>query len=245
MRGSLMRHSAGLDAPNGKRPSRSRIYLQTGLRPLKVDFWSQYCLCATCMFGARANPGIEMCPNAPSRKTGRIAVNGNDDTRRGRNWRIVSAHPHRPTSAKIRALREPEPRLIVATSLSEFGILRRRGGAGLPGDKCDPRSWQYAKPAQPGRHTLRVCFCAPLNRAPVVRVAESGPSVSAVETSPLPRLHRRAELPGDAEAREVVERGGEIVPPQPVILRLVKSVCQSWVGAAVLSLNSSAALMTM
>jgi hypothetical protein len=123
-----MRHSAGLDAPNGKRPSRSRIYLQTGLRPLKVDLWSQYCLCATCMFGTRANPGIEMCPNAPSRKTGRIVANGNDDTRRGRNWRIVSAHPHRPTSAKIRALREPEPRLIVATSLGEFGFLRRRGG---------------------------------------------------------------------------------------------------------------------
>ena len=32
------------------------------------------------------------------------------------------------------------------------------------------------------------------------------------------RFHSRAELPGDYEAREVVEHGGEIVPAQPVIL---------------------------
>jgi hypothetical protein len=32
--------------------------------------------------------------------------------------------------------------------------------------------------------------------------------------------------------------------PQPVILRKVKSVCQSWLTAVVLSLNSFAALIT-
>ena len=33
--------------------------------------------------------------------------------------------------------------------------------------------------------------------------------------------------------------------PRPVILRQVKSVCQSWLGTVVLALNSDAALMTM
>src|SRR5215207_2482249 len=56
--------------------------------------------------------------------------------------------------------------------------------------------------------------------------------------------HRGAELPGDDEAREVVEHGREIVPPPAGDLQ-VKSVCQSWLGAVVLSRNSSAALITI
>ena len=66
------------------------------------------------------------------------------------------------------------------------------------------------------------------------------------------RFHGRAELPGDNEAREVVQHGREIAPApardlgvgEPKV-REANSVCQSWLGAVALSLNSSAALMTM
>ena len=52
------------------------------------------------------------------------------------------------------------------------------------------------------------------------------------------RLHSRAELPGDNEAREVVEHGGEIVPAPARDLEIGEvEVCQSWLGAVVLSLE--------
>ena len=69
----------------------------------------------------------------------------------------------------------------------------------------------------------------------------SARSSVAVTTRP----HRRAELPGDDVTREVVQYRAEVEPAPTDHLEIVKSVCQSWFGAVVLSLNSSAAFMTM
>jgi hypothetical protein len=57
----------------------------------------------------------------------------------------------------------------------------------------------------------------------------------------VPGLHRCTELPGDDVAREVVQYRAEVKPAPADDLEIVKSVCQSWFGAIVLSLNSSAA----
>src|SRR5215216_3680730 len=58
-------------------------------------------------------------------------------------------------------------------------------------------------------------------------------------------LHRGAQLPGDDVAGEVVEDRRQVEPSPADDLEIVKSVCQSWFGAVVLSLNSSAAFITM
>ena len=76
---------------------------------------------------------------------------------------------------------------------------------------------------------------------PVVDARLAWPAARQVRAERLPNLIRQ---PGDNEAREVVQHGGEVVPAPSRDLE-VKSVCQSWLGAVVLSLNSSAALMTM
>src|SRR3981189_956600 len=54
-------------------------------------------------------------------------------------------------------------------------------------------------------------------------------------------FHRGAQLPGNDVAGEVVEHGRQIEPTPASHL----TVCQSWFGAVVLSLNSSAAFITM
>jgi hypothetical protein len=59
------------------------------------------------------------------------------------------------------------------------------------------------------------------------------------------RLPSRPELPGGNEGREVVEHGGEIAPAPARDLEIGEVSLPSWLGAVVLSLNSSAALMTM
>jgi hypothetical protein len=66
-------------------------------------------------------------------------------------------------------------------------------------------------------------------------------------------IHRRGQLPSHDVAREVIEDGRQIEPApagdfeiEPVPAQAgMKSVCQSWFGAVVLSLNSLAAFMTM
>ena len=59
------------------------------------------------------------------------------------------------------------------------------------------------------------------------------------------RFHCRAELPGFNEAREVVQHGREIVPAPSRDLEVGEVGLPELVGRVVLSLNSSAALMTM
>ena len=57
--------------------------------------------------------------------------------------------------------------------------------------------------------------------------------------------HRRAHLPGDDVTRVVIEDGGEVVPTPADDLEIGEVGLPDWLGAVVLSLNSSAALMTM
>ena len=61
----------------------------------------------------------------------------------------------------------------------------------------------------------------------------------------VPDLHRCTELPGDDVAREVVQYRAEVKPAPADDLEIGEVVCQSWFGAVVLFLNSSAAFMTM
>ena len=61
----------------------------------------------------------------------------------------------------------------------------------------------------------------------------------------VPDLHRRAELPGDDVAREVVQYRAEVEPTPTNYLEIGEVGLPELVGAVVLSLNSSAAFMTM
>src|SRR3954469_10911348 len=58
-------------------------------------------------------------------------------------------------------------------------------------------------------------------------------------------LHRGAQLPGNDVAGEVVEHGRQIEPTPASHLQISEVGLPSWFGAVVLSLNSSAAFITM
>src|SRR5262245_25198695 len=58
-------------------------------------------------------------------------------------------------------------------------------------------------------------------------------------------FHRGAELPGNDVAREVVKNRRQVEPTPAGHLQISEVVCQSWFGAVVLSLNSSAAFIAM